>query len=197
MDTAGDSSIAGGIDAPESWLDEHGDALYAFAMLRLGHAATAEDLVQDTLLAALVSDSRFEARASVRTWLTAILKNKIVDHLRRAGREISYEPTADDADDLGARFDASGHWQQAPLDWGDPQRVAENADLAAAMAQCIDGLPPRLRTPFVLKEVDGMESGTLVDMLKISSTNNLWVMLSRGRERVRRCLEQNWYGGQR
>lgn len=184
-------------ETPEQWLELHGDALYAFAMMRVGNAAVAEDLVQETLLAALGADSRFESRASVRTWLTAIMKNKLVDYLRKAGREVGFLPDATDEGDLEAKFDHTGHWAEAPLDWGDPARVAENDDLGRAMTRCIEGLPQKLRMPFVLKEVDGMDTDELISLLEISSANNLWVMLSRGRERVRHCLEQSWYGGQR
>ncbi|MGR8920517.1 MAG: sigma-70 family RNA polymerase sigma factor [Gammaproteobacteria bacterium] len=183
--------------SPETWLDDHGDALFAFALLRVANRATAEDLVQDTLLAALGAADGFEARASVRTWLTGILKNKIVDHLRRSGRETSYLPDAEDAGDLGGKFDATGHWATAPANWGDPAAVAENSALRSAMLSCIEHLPEKLRTPFLLREVDGLETNEVVELLGLSSANNLWVTLSRGRERVRECLERSWFGGKK
>ncbi len=184
-------------DGPEHWLDQHGDALYAFALLRVRQPATAEDLVQETLLAALSAQQRFEARASRRTWLIGILKNKIVDHLRRAGREQAL-PDDDDGEDVFAdRFDATGHWRVAPADWGDPAALAENRALGAALAECIGHLPDKLRRPFVLREIDGMDSAEVIALLGISSAGNLWVMLSRARERVRECLQRNWGGAGR
>ena len=75
---------------PEQWLDQHGDALYAFALLRVQQPAVAEDLVQDTLLAAFSGRERFGGGAQERTWLIGILKHKIIDHLRKSGREESY-----------------------------------------------------------------------------------------------------------
>ena len=184
-------------NSPEQWLDHHGDALYAFAMMRVSNAATAEDLVQETLLAGLTAVQAFESRASVRTWLIGILKNKLIDHLRKSGREIGFAPGADDEGDLNGKFDVTGHWAEAPVDWGDPAALAENADLRAAMMRCIGHLPDKLRTPFVLREIDGLETDALIKVLDISSANNLWVMLSRGRERVRTCLERTWFGGGR
>ncbi len=189
--------IAADEHSPERWLEEHGDALYAYAMMRVHHAATAEDLVQETLLAALSAAGRFEARASVRTWLIGILKNKLIDALRKSARESSYRPAVADDGDLNGSFDAGGHWVSPPRDWGDPAALAENAALKAAMMSCIAALPEKLRTPFLLSEVDGLETTAVVEVLNISSANNLWVMLSRARERVRRCLEHSWYQGAR
>ena len=179
---------------PTVWLDEHGDALYAFAMMRLSNSAAAEDMVQETLLAALSAVTEFESRARVRTWLIGILKNKIIDYLRKSGRETSYDPEQYDEGDAIAEFDARGHWPTAPSDWGDPARVAENEALGDTMMNCIEHLPDKLRAPFVLREIDGLSTDEIVDALGISSSNNLWVILSRGRERVRKCVENNWFG---
>ncbi len=183
---------------PESWLEAHGDALYAYALLRVRNAATAEDLVQDTLLAALGAAGDFAGRSNVRTWLVGILKHKLVDHLRKSGREVSI--ASDGADDLDAaawmsKFDGSGHWIERPLDWGDPAALAENAALGAAMQACIERLPERARMLFVLREIDGLGTDELIEVLGISSANNLWVMLSRAREKLRTCLEQGWFKG--
>ena len=178
---------------PELWLEEHGDALYAFALLRVNDAAAAEDLVQETLLAALGAMAKFEGGASVRTWLIGILKNKIVDNLRKSWREVSIESSGDD-DIWPDRFDATGHWLEPPTDWREPQRLAESEQLGQAMEHCISGLPKSLRTLFVLREVDGHETEELMELLSISTRNNLWVMLSRARERVRSCLDKSWFG---
>ncbi|MGB1882409.1 MAG: sigma-70 family RNA polymerase sigma factor, partial [Gammaproteobacteria bacterium] len=139
----------------------------------------------------------FESRASVRTWLIGILKNKIIDFLRKSRREVNFEPDAYDDGDMIAKFDERGHWPRAPADWGDPAKVAENEALASTMSDCIEHLPEKLRAPFVLREIDGLSSAEVIETLGISTVNNLWVILSRGRERVRKCVESNWFGGAR
>ncbi|MEQ8231814.1 MAG: sigma-70 family RNA polymerase sigma factor [Gammaproteobacteria bacterium] len=185
---------------PEQWLDLHGDALYAFAMLRVRNQAVAEDLVQETLLAALGAAHDFAGRANARTWLVGILKHKIIDHLRKAGRETreytEEEMPLSDAQ-WSEKFDHTGHWIEPPRDWGDPAAVAENRALGAALEACIERLPEKARTLFVLREIDGLGTDELLATLGISSANNLWVMLSRARERLRTCLEQTWFGGVR
>ena len=96
---------------PVSWLNDHGDALYAFALLRVREPAIAEDLVHDTLLAALKSVINYKEQSSERTWLTGILKHKVLDHLRGTGRE---QPLTDDIEldeqSADAWFDESGRW---------------------------------------------------------------------------------------
>ena len=81
---------------PEQWLDAHGDALFAYAMMRVRNQALAEDLVQDTLLAGIAG---FGGKSSERTWLTGILKNKIVDHVRKSSRKESYEADIEDGNE--------------------------------------------------------------------------------------------------
>jgi len=182
-------------DEPEHWLDRHGDALYGYAMLRVRDPALAEDLVQETLLAALGARAGFAARSSPRTWLIGILKNKLVDHLRRSAREETFDAALIDDETWAGKFDHTGHWSTPPARWSEPAFVVENAELGVIMMTCVEHLPEKYRTLFVLREVDGMGTDELLAMLGISSANNLWVMLSRARERVRSCVERSWATG--
>lgn len=177
---------------PSRWLDEHGDALFAFAMLRINNRATAEDLVQETLIAGM--QANFKGQSSERTWLIGILKNKIVDFIRKHHREV----TADfgpDMPEFDQAFDETGHWRAQLGAWAEPARDAENDALKVALAECIAALPDRMRTLFVLREVDGLDTEWLVKELDLSSKNNLWVILSRARERLRSCLQASWFDG--
>ncbi|MGE3772294.1 MAG: sigma-70 family RNA polymerase sigma factor [Gammaproteobacteria bacterium] len=179
----------------ERWLGEHGDALYAYALPRVREPAAVEDLIQDTLIAAWQARASFRGGAAVRTWLIGILKHKIVDHLRVGQRETTLGALVDDEterDPLDGRMDGAGHWHIDPIAFRDPRKILEQAELREAMRRCIDALPTKLRTVFMLKEFDGLESSELIAVAGISSLNHLWVMLSRARERVRACLERKW-----
>ena len=81
----------------------------------------------------------------------------------------------------------------APSAWRDPSRVLENDALGSAMMRCIEKLPEQLRTLIVMRDIDGFESQELLEILNISSANNLWVMLSRGREKLRTCMDKTWF----
>ncbi len=177
---------------PARWLDDHGDRLFAYAMKRVHDTATAEDLVQETLLAALTAKTRFAGGSSEATWLTGILKHKILDHFRRNASSIFAASDDHTGAEFDARFDATGHWIDDPGAWNVPAAALENERLREAIAHCVENLPDSLRTLFILREMDGMQTDALIETLGLSSKNNLWVMMSRARERMRHCLEANW-----
>lgn len=182
---------------PERWVDEHGDYLFHFALSRVRDLVLAEDMVQETLLAALRGVERYQGRSTERTWLAGILRNKLVDHFRKAGRETSFTDLEFYAEEERQAFDNPlfpGHWvaEAGPQDWG---RVGERLDEDAfweAFYACTRQLPERVARVFVLREVDELPSEEVCATLSITP-NNLWVMLHRARMALRRCLEENWF----
>ncbi len=183
--------------APEAWLDMHGDALFRYALLRAHDRDAAEDLVQDTLLAALRSHRDFAGHSSERTWLIGILKHKLADHWRRLGREAPLETPVDAAETDGLLehlFDAENgdHWRLPPSPWPDPDTALEQQQFWKALSGCIDTLPSAQAQAFALCEIDGVAGAEACKVLDVSPTN-LWVMLYRARLRLRQCLEIHWF----
>ncbi|MDA8095619.1 MAG: sigma-70 family RNA polymerase sigma factor [Betaproteobacteria bacterium] len=181
---------------PESWLSEHGTALYRYALAQTRDEHRAEEVVQETLLAALESRSRFAGNASVRTWLISILKHKLIDLFRREARETPL----DDPDDpegtdalFDERFNASGHWREQLAEWGNPEELLERNQFLEILQRCLDALPKRLARLFWLREVMEENTETVCQELSITPTN-LWTMLYRTRLRLRECVDQNWAG---
>lgn len=180
--------------SPESWLAEHGDALYRHASFRLRDRMAAEDMVQETLLAAIKARGRFAGRASERTWLISILNNKIVDQLRRQARERNLSQSDLGDDELeGLLFAADGHWRHPPSAWGDPDAAFEQKAFWEALTRCLEELPARQAQAFTLCEVDGVDGAEAGKVLGVTTTN-IWVILHRARLRLRECLELNWVG---
>jgi RNA polymerase sigma factor (sigma-70 family) len=107
--------IAQNIELPAE-LDSHRAYLYRYAMQQLRDANGAEDVVQETLLAALESRSAFAGRSSLRTWLTGILKHKILDLIRKQVREVSAESLAVGEDPEEARAYADQFFDKARTD---------------------------------------------------------------------------------
>ena len=177
---------------PELWLDAHGDALYGFALRRLGDPHRAEDAVQEALLAGLQARQRFAGDAAERTWLLGILKHKVADQLRRLYRQGQVEAEQAEEGTDGEAFRPDGHWRQPIPAWSDPERSLEQGQFWEALSGCVDALPPRLGRVFLLKEVDGMSGEEICRALAVSSAN-LWVMLSRARRRLRDCLGSAWF----
>jgi RNA polymerase sigma-70 factor (ECF subfamily) len=183
-------------------LNHHGDYLFKYAVFRLRDSSAAEDVVQETFLAALKAYENFEGRGSERTWLVGILKHKITDHFRRITREAPLGQGEDDAPDHAEFFTRTDGWDHhwnndyAPTDWhASPAQLAEDGDFWRVFGDCLAPLPQRTASVFTMREVDGLKSEEICEMLNIT-VNNLWVMLHRARLHLRNCLEKNWFKSQ-
>jgi RNA polymerase sigma-70 factor (ECF subfamily) len=178
-------------------LNAHRTYLLRVAQLQLRDRDQAEDVVQETLLAALEARDKFAGRSSIKTWLTGILKHKIIDAIRKKAREPSVASLEIEADveDLDVFFNSNDHdhWETKPADWRNPERDLEQKQFLDMMDFCLEKLPPNTARVFMLREVMELESDEICQELKITSTN-LWVILYRARMLLRKCLEQNWFG---
>ncbi len=184
-------------DDPISWVDAYGDFLYRYALSRIADPSVAEDLVQETFLAALKSRDNFQGRSSTRTWLIAILKHKIVDHLRKRAREQAsdkVEALSDAAAQsaIDGEFKADGHWRHRPSKWlVNPMKVYEQKEFMDVLYSCLADLPQRQADTFMMREIDGYSTEEICKALNISATNS-WVLLYRARMMLRRCIENKW-----
>lgn len=176
-------------------LDRHRRYLIRIAQLQLRDADLAEDVVQETLVAALGARDGFSGRSSVKTWLTGILKHKIVDAIRQKQRQPVTAATFDDETDREAfdpLFKDDGSWEAPPADWGDPENALARREFMDVMELCLERLPPNTARVFVMREVMELETEEICKELAITA-NNLWVILYRARMALRQCLEQNWF----
>lgn len=182
-------------DDPSQWVDHYGDILYRFALHRIWDKETAEDLVQDTLLAGLEAQHSFSGHSTQQTWLIGILRNKIVDHIRRSTRNRSLsETSSQDTAALDELFTSNGHWKNSPGNWdANVPSTDELAELKAAINNCAAKLPQALAQVFTLRELEQMDTQFICEVLSISPTN-LWTRVHRMRISLRRCLEKNWLG---
>ena len=183
---------------PSNWLDAHGDYLYRYALVRVRDAALAEDVLQETLLAAVRSQQSHAGRSSERTWLVGIMKHKVIDHFRRAARNAQIQLCAA-GDDGGDCFEQSGpwrgHWREdrAPNNWAlDAGQRFEAGEFWEIFDRCLSQLPQQMSIAFTLREIDGLTSTEICEVLNITP-NNLWVLLHRSRTKLRELLEVNWF----
>lgn len=194
------------VSDPERWVEEHGDALFKYALTRLRDPARAEDMVQETFLAALKGGQSFAGRGAEKGWLIGILKHKILDHYRKASREISFTDLEFYQDEESDRFVpdglSKGSWihdagrELGPMEWSsDPGASLDQAVFWKVFHDCCSKLPKKVAAVFTLREVDDVEGKEICRTLNISESN-LWVMLHRARMALRRCLETNWFGKQ-
>jgi RNA polymerase sigma-70 factor (ECF subfamily) len=173
------------------WLNEHSDYLYRFALARLRDPHQAEDVVQETFIAAIKSPS-FAEQSSPRTWLTGILKHKIIDLMRKNVREIAASSLMSDEDaNMDEFFDETGHWAEKPLAWDMPQDALEQKQFLTVLQNCMNKLPAKLAALFMMRDVHETDNEEICKELNITATN-AWVMLYRARMGMRKCLEINW-----
>jgi RNA polymerase sigma-70 factor (ECF subfamily) len=172
--------------------------LLKMARLQLRNDGWAEDAVSETMLAALESAASFAGNSQVKTWVIGILKHKIVDQLRRGGREVSVEAQMEAAgvDSLDELYEPGGHRLAAPLDWGDPEATLSRSQFFDVLQSCIENLPANMGRVFMMREWLEYETDQICKELGITPTN-CFVMLHRARLRLRECLEMNWFATER
>lgn len=175
-------------------IHSHRSYLLRVAVLQLRDPALAEDIVQDTLIAALQGEAGFSGRSSLKTWLTGILKHKIVDAIRKKGREPAMSTLDEESriEDFDPLFDDTGHWESPSADWGDPEAQLGRREFFDVVEFCLDKLPPNTARVFMMREVMGLDGSEICKELSITSTN-LWVILYRARVALRLCLEEHWF----
>ncbi len=152
------------------WVDEYGDVLFHFAFARVKDRETAEDLVQETFLAAVQSQGRFKGQSSEKTWLFSILKHKVIDHYRKIKSPAHAQTISHDATSLDAIFNAKGNWQIRPGHWrADPGKSHDIKEFLDHFYQCLSNLPQQAANAFVYKEIDGLSGDHVQSILEDES----------------------------
>lgn len=173
---------------PGLWVSRYADYLYAFALTRIHCEEKAKDLVQDTFLAALEAATSYEKRSSEKTWLTAILKNKILDLYRKQCRSVS------DRQEIIDHFfrRADGHWlpSQSPADFElSHSHPIEEKEFHRILQACIKKLPQAWLAVFTMKLLEDYSTAVICRQLKITQAN-FWVIMHRAKLNIRACLEK-------
>ena len=184
--------------APET-LASHRSYLYSYALARLRLPSAAEELVQETFLAAFEGQATFRGESKLRTWLTGILKHKIIDWHRgearnpgratprsAAGSDDAYEETCD------SLFDSAGGWVNPPSEWPNPEQSLDNQRLRETIDKGLASLPAATARAFYLREIQGLSTDEICAELGISQSN-CWVMLHRARLSLRQHLQECWF----
>jgi RNA polymerase sigma-70 factor (TIGR02943 family) len=179
---------------PESWIENHRAYLTNIALGRLRDPSLAEDLVQETFLAAWRARAKFGGRASERTWLTRILLNKIADHYRSDARkpivsvsELGSEQTNEEV--LDSLFLARGGSMETSRH--EPASAAERAEFVHLVEKMLDEVPAQAAAAFRMRELQGFSTDDIVRRLNITP-NHLWVLIHRAKKALRKKMEEVW-----
>lgn len=178
----------------QTMVEAHGDFLYRFALVRVRNPDVAEDLVQDTFLAALQGSHYGTGPMAERGWMIGIIKHKIIDYFRRTTREPIHNPLQPDGQTADEEFLADGHWNAEGVAMqGWPDGLLERRQFWDALALCLEKLPPRTAQVFTLREMDGVETEKICELLNVTPVN-LGVILHRARKQLRDCLSRRYFG---
>ncbi len=183
------------VEELNSWVEEHFDYLYKYAFRFVRSEERAEDLVQETFLSATEAFSRFEGRSSPRTWLTSILRHKILDGFRKKNREEPIDFEALEQEPLSKLFDNNEHWHRetGPRQWGSaPDAALKQKQFFEVLEACLSKLPEKMRHIFLLRELEGCDREEICKELAIKSSN-VGVVLHRARLALQYCLQTNWF----
>ncbi len=178
---------------PAQWVELYGDYLFRYALIHLKDRSEAEDVVQETFLSAISAREGFSGKSSEKTWLTGILKNKVIDVFRKRKRVKPDECIEETAAGSEAYFDEKGFWKITPCDWGNhPLQSLEQKQFWEILRSCLHHLPEIMQEAFFLGEINEYSGQGICKVLEISSSN-YWVLLHRARLKLRSCLEVNWF----
>lgn len=179
-----------------AFLQDLRQQMIKFAFLQLSSLPQAEDVVQEALTSAFQHLDSFKGRAAFKTWVFAILKNKIIDVIRQKSRLVAMTELFKDEESelsIDALFDASGHWHKygAPQAWQSPEEMMEQADFWIIFEACLNHLPAKYAQVFMMREVIELSSNEICSKLELS-ISNFNVLMYRSRTRLRECLENKW-----
>lgn len=178
---------------PEKWVDLYGNYLFNYAITRVYDQVTAEDLVQDTFYSAVKAIDKFEGRSSVKTWLTSILKRKIIDNYRKNARN-KEDAILDNTSYFQTEGILKGHWEdeELPTDWAADAGLEDSTEFYKVLQSCLVHLPEKMAAVFTMKEVDELSTDEICKELDITPSN-LWVMIHRAKLKLRKCIEKKWF----
>ncbi len=177
-------------------VDRYHQPLVRLALAFVGDRSVAEEVVQDSWIGVLKGLAKFEGRSSLKTWIFRILTNRAKTRGAREARTVSFSALGQDDDDPAVdpdRFTRRGSWSDPPRPLHPEKQVLDREMVACAQEE-IDRLPPNQRTVITLRDVEGLESAQICNILEISETNQR-VLLHRARSKVRRALEQRFANG--
>ena len=180
-------------------IESHRPYLLRYALAQLRDGQLAEEAVQEALVCALESVASFGGKSTLRTWLTSILRFKVIDLQRRAIAERHHLESTDpdsaalDESWLDELFDETGHWRVPPQAWSDPEAALEQRRFWEAFEKCLDRLPPSGSRVFFKREILGEDTAAICKDERITASN-CWVILHRARLALRSCLEKRWFG---
>lgn len=177
---------------PEQWVERYGDGLFRFAKSRLHCISDAEEMVQETFLAALRAQKQFAGSGSQWKWLLSILNHKIVDTIRQRERKNTAATANRSSDSTKLMFDDEGTWKSQLWAACPAQEILELEELRQIVKHCLAQIPDLQASVFVLSVMYEMDHKSICRELEITP-ENLAVRLHRARLGIAKCVHSHWF----
>lgn len=185
---------------PTNWVTLYADYLLRYAMFRLNDEILCEDLVQETFLSALKAKDNFKGNSSEKTWLTSILKNKIIDEYRKKSKSTTALEDIEPEEEFDARFFEPNfvneyYWkkEQYPQDWrANAMDKMIHKEYLQILRLCIGNLNGTQTGILQAKYFEEESSEKICKDFNISKSN-YWVLIHRINLTLRKCIETNWF----
>lgn len=180
----------------EKWVNDFSDELFSWAFYKTSSKETAEDLVQETFLAAYHKIESFEGKSQPKTWLFSILNNKVIDYYRKSAKTTknTFSLTENSGYELSdAFFTQTGCWENNDINpiWDQEVHLLDNSEFNLVMQECMQELPKKWRIALTSKYLSDQKSDVICQELEIT-LSNYWQIVHRAKLLVKKCLEVNW-----
>ena len=178
------------------WVVEFGDSLYNWAFHKVSDKQTAEDLVQETFLAALKSVENFQGKSSPKTWLFSILNHKIIDYYRKSSKtfiSLDEQKEKRGIEITESAFCRVGKWNEPDSPFEEPEsHLLDNDDFKKVLDSCIENLPKAWKTILLSKYLLGKDGNEICQEMEITPSN-YWQIIHRSKLSLKKCLDSNWF----
>jgi RNA polymerase sigma-70 factor (ECF subfamily) len=180
----------------EQWVNQFSDELYSWAFFKTSSKEIAEDLVQDTFLAAFHKIDSFEGKSQPKTWLFSILNNKVIDYYRLSARTTkkNFSLTENSGFELSdGLFNSYGCWKSNDIStvWDQEEELLDNPDFNVIMEECMNDLPQKWKLAVTSKYLSEKKTEAICQELEIT-TSNYWQIVHRSKLLLKKCLELKW-----
>jgi len=174
-----------------NWVENYAKDMFSWAYHKVSEIELAKDLVQDTFLVAAEKIEKFKGESAPKTWLFAILNNKIIDHYRKKINQ----PINIENQSFSSYFDENGSWanNKKPQEWQfEDSNLLDDVDFQQVLQQCLDALPDQWSASVKLKYLMNKKGKEICQELNIS-TSKYWQIVHRAKLQLRNCVENNWF----
>lgn len=176
-------------------VEQWGGIMLRLALAHVETRAIAEEVVQDAWLTVLRTLDRFERRSTLRTWVLGIVVNLSRSRARAERRTVPMPIESEPCTVEPSRFRPADHarwprhWDVPPVPWRTPEEDLLAGETRTVILEAIGALPPAHREVLVLRDIEGLSSTEVCDVLELTASNQR-VLLHRARARVRHALER-------